>query len=169
MDASRQFVFQMMAENRQASLERTFRNRCLWLLSIPVLLAVIAFVMATVIATQQVAMTDLAAFWKISGVASLVYLIFAFLYSPAYMVGFVWFWLCTNAQGADVHQRLLVMPLITACFVWCPVMLIPTLSLEDRVFAFFALIPTALIVGWVWSFIVRWVVTWSLRKHSVFS
>lgn len=166
MSTSRQMVFQMIAESRQADFERSFRRRSLLLLLVPGVLAVVAFVMATTMGSQQSGMTG---FWQISGTASLVYLIFAFLYSPAYMVGVVWFWLCTNTRGVNVRRRLLAMPLITACFVWCPVMLVPTLSLGDRVLAFLALIPTALVVGWVWSFIVRWSVAWSLRKHPAFS
>lgn len=166
MHASRQLVFQMMAENRRADFVRRFRRRSLWLLSAPILLAVVAFATATAIVSQQAEPMALTGLWKASGMASFIYLIFVFLYLPSYLVGLVWFFFCTKTSGINIKHRLLAMPVITACFVWCPVMLVPTLGLEDRIQAFLALIPTALVIGWLWSFIVHWSVTWSLRKYG---
>ncbi|ANN80839.1 hypothetical protein [Bordetella flabilis] len=165
MLAQRQFVSTIYTTGRNAAFQRSFRRRALWLLSLPILLAVMAFVVATAIIGQQVVPSDFTGALKATGIASFAYLILAFLYSPAYMVGFVWFCLGTSPRDADVGRRLLVMPIITACFVWCPVMFVSALSMEDRILAFLALVPTALVVGLIWSFIVRWAVSLSLRNH----
>jgi len=165
MHPTQQFAFGLISENRQVAFQRSFRRRALWLLSLPVLLAVMAFATATTIAAQQLAPSEFTGILKGAGVASFGYLIFAFLYSPAYMVGLVWFLLGTNTRDADVKRRLLVMPIVTACFAWCPVMFVSSLSIEDRIMAFLALIPTSLLVGFLWSLIVRWIVSVSLRNH----
>jgi putative flippase GtrA len=165
MISAQTLASEMFSMNRQTSFQRSFRRRSLWLLSLPVILAAIAFVIATTISLQPIAPNDFTGALKITGVASFGYLIFAFLYSPAYIVGLMWFFFGTSGRDADLKMRISLMPLVTACFVWCPVMFVPSLNMEERILAFLALIPTTLIVGFLWSFFVRWAVGMSLRGH----
>ena len=140
-----------------------FRRRTLWLLLIPVFLAVAAFAVAVAQISQTADPAALTGAWRAAGMASLIYLIFAFLYAPSYVVGLAWFFLSTRSDDASMRQRLLLMPVVSACFAWFPVMLVSTLSVSDRLLAFAALVPVVLIAGWLWSFIVYQAITWSFR------
>ncbi|WP_131798674.1 hypothetical protein [Achromobacter insolitus] len=165
MSPIRQLVSDIHAESRNTAFQRMFRRRSLWILCVPVVLALIAFALATTILTRQFTPDTFTGAWRLSGVASFGYLILAFLYSPAYLAGLTWFFWGTRVRGTDARSRLLVMPVVMALFAWCPVMLVPSLSMEDRIATLAGLVPTALIVGFLWSFFVRWVVSLSLRKH----
>lgn len=165
MNPLRRLASDIHAENRKAAFRRVFRRRAMWLLAAPVLLALVAFAFATLIAAQQFSPQTLTGGWKATGLVSYAYLVVVFLYCPAYLVGVLWFFWGTSARETDVRSRLLVMPVVAACFVWCPVMLMSSLSIEQRIFGFLSLVPIALIAGLCWSFIVRWLVGLSLRNH----
>ncbi|WP_323025727.1 hypothetical protein [Castellaniella sp.] len=142
-----------------------FRRRTLWLLTIPVFLAVAAFAIAVAQISQEADPAALAGAWRMTGMASAIYLIFAFLYAPSYVIGLVWFFFSSKAHAISLRQGLMLMPVISACFAWFPVMLVSTLSMSDRLLAFGALAPVALIGGWLWSFIVHQATTWSFRTR----
>ncbi len=143
----------------------TIRRRALWLLSVPVLLAIVAFAVAVVQISQETNPAAMAGAWKAASMASFIYLIYAFLYAPSYIVGWAWFFFSSRSHVSDIKQHLVLMPVVSACFAWFPVMLVSTLSLNDRLLAFAVLVPVILVAGWLWSFIVYQVATRSLRSR----
>jgi hypothetical protein len=165
MQPYRELLSDMHTLNRNTAFQRSLRRRAMWLLFVPVVLAIIAFGTAIGISSQQVSSGAFTGSLKATGIASFGYLILVFLYAPAYLAGLVWFYYGTSAPGADVRRRLLVMPVISACFAWCPVMFVAALPMADRIVGFVALIPTVLIAGLAWSCFVRWAVTLNLKSR----
>lgn len=150
---------------RAATLYWRYRRRALWLLYLPMIMILVAFLVATWIVIQQPSVADFTGAWKVTGFVSYAYLVMAFLYAPAYLAGLVWFLLGTRNHHANLKQRLMLMPVVSSFFVWCPVMLISAITMEDRVKVFIALIPVALVVGFIWALIVRMLVSYSLRNQ----
>lgn len=153
-----------VSEEATIGFDRLYRRRALWLLMLPLFMILVAFAVATWIVVQQPSSADFTGAWKITGFASYAYLIIAFLYAPSYVAGFVWFLLGTRDVRANLKQRLMLLPVISSFFVWCPVMLVSAITMEDRVKVLFALIPGALIFGFIWSFLVHTIVSFSLKK-----
>lgn len=155
-----------MEPSRLHCLYGQYRRRALWLLAFPLIMVIFAFFVATWIVIQQPSAADFTGALKLTGFASYAYLIMAFLYAPSYLAGFVWFLIGTRGYQANLKQRLMLMPIVSCFFVWCPVMLISAITMEDRIKVFFALIPVALVLGFIWSMVVRATVSYSLRKHT---
>lgn len=149
-----------------SSSYRQYRCRALWFLALPLIMVILAFFVATWIVTKAPSPADFTGALKWTGFASYAYLILAFLYAPSYLAGFTWFLVSTRGYQANLKQRLMLMPVVSSFFVWCPIIFISAISMEDRIKVLFALIPVTLVVGFWWSMVVRATVSYSLRKHD---
>lgn len=160
--SSERFLF----PGRLHSPYRQYRRRALWFLALPLIMVILAFFVATWIVIKAPSSADFTGALKWAGFASYAYLILAFLYAPSYLAGFSWFLVSTRDYQANLKQRLMLMPVVSSFFLWCPIIFISAISMEDRIKVLFALIPVALVVGFCWSMVVHATVSYGLRKHD---
>jgi len=133
----------------------TDRGAVLAILSLPFALAALAFLLA-VSTTAMGEMTQgtlrfyLAAF-------SYSYLVVGLMCTPAYAIGYVWYWWKTRGEDVDLGKPLLWMPLIAAAFAWFPAVLFPQLTGTGRMQIFLSLAGASLIAGYLWVAVVRFI------------
>lgn len=132
------------------------RGAVLAILSIPLLLAALAFILTIIAASLSV---EHGIFAKIV-VFSYLYLMVGLIYLPAYGVSYVWYWFRAG-DDANLGRSLLRIPLISTAFVWFPTLSPPQLANPAHAKSFLILAGINLIVCYLWVAVVRLILrTW---------
>lgn len=145
--------FSHLAPGRRLRFEVSDRAALLWCLSPPIVLAVLAFVLAVALTAQGA--PQIGTLRSGLAAAAYVYLALGAVGLPAYAVGLLWFWWATRSADSELLQRLFTMPLVTAAFIWMPSLAISQASLAIRFKMLFVFAIAALICGYLWAGLVR--------------
>lgn len=124
-------------------------------LSLPLLFALIAFVLAVAL-TAFGAPTVGTARSTIAGLAY-VYLMMCLMWLPAYAAGCGWFWWATRGEDDNLLKRLYTMPWISALFVWFPALFFTPITLADKARMYPMLAATVIIASYIWIGLVRFI------------
>ncbi len=138
---------------RRFGLPVTDRGALLLCLSVPVVLALVAFVAAVALTAHGAPQIGTLS----SGVAAAayVYLALGSVSLPAYAVGVLWLWWATRRDDSELVRRLFTMPVVTSAFIWMPSLAVSQAPLLIRVKMFFVFALVALIFGYLWAGLVR--------------
>ena len=131
------------------------RNVMLLCLSIPFLLAVVAFVLA--VALTAFGAPTVGTLRSTTAGFAYVYLTLGLMWLPAYLVACGWFWWATHDDGGEENllKRLMKVPLVGAAFIWFPAVFFTPVSLGDKARIFPALAVFAIVGGYIWVGLIR--------------
>ena len=136
-------------------LTESDRSLLLLGLSLPVLLALVAFVLA--VALTAFGVPQIGTLRSTTAGLACVYLTIGLMWLPAYLVACAWFWWATRDDEAqdNLFKRLFTMPLIGAAFVWFPSLYFTPVPLAQKARMFPLLALAAIIGGYLWVGLVR--------------
>lgn len=149
-------MYNQLTTTRGGFLQRfqiiTDRGALLACLSAPILLTVVAFVVAVSLTAFGVPKIGTAR--STVAAMSYLYLTLAVMWMPGYAIALGWYWWITRDHDR-LLQRLYKLPLVEAIFVWFPslVFIEATTAQRLRMYAVFAL--TAVALGYMWIGVVR--------------
>jgi len=140
---------------RLIELIETERTLVLLCLSIPVLMLLVAFVLA--IALTAFGVPKIGTLRSAVAGFAYVYLTLGMVWLPAYLVGCGWFWWTTRDAEAqeNLSKPLYRLPLIVAAFIWFPSLFFAPASLSQKAGLFPVLAIVAVIGGYLWVGSVR--------------
>ncbi len=130
------------------------RSVLLLCLSIPVVLAIVAFVLAVGLTAFGVP-PKVGTMRSTTAGFAYVYLTLGLMWLPPYLVGCFWFWWSTRDDENSLFKRLFTMPLISSAFSWFPALYFTPVPLANKVRMFPMLALSAMIGGFIWVGLVR--------------
>lgn len=141
------------------------RTAALWLLSGPLLVALLAFVIAVIVTLLGEMEKGSVRFYLAAlSYSSLTACVVAL---PAYLVSYCWYGWWTTGSVSRIATGLWLAPLIAAATAWFPATLFPSLTKQaasaNALQIYLVVAGLTLILGYAWSFVV-WIILRLWRK-----